>query len=715
LLDDFDNSHRGALMKSSIQRFFKDFSRFLLVLTGALLLAPGLAQAAGELTATPAAGTGWSGDVLRIQSSGTYTISMTTAGATTLTDSIVVDSGVTANITLNGVKIDVSSLPAVDRHLALDVAGATVNLTLTGVNVLTSGNNAGIRVPDGATLTITAASTGSLQATGGAAAGGSGYPGIGPGIATGSVTRDDDGGDIVINGGTVNAYGNGGGAGISTSTFYAYHTVGRGTVTINGGTVKAFGSGGGAGIGGNYDAPSGPIAITGGDVTAYGGDWGAGIGGGGRNPAEKITISGGTVYADARSASPKSGAAAGIGGGSFGESGDITILGTANVTAWGDCSDAYYGTGCGAGIGSGGDFGTATGHKAGIIMIDTRGGATVFANTSPRAATDSGGPSAFYGEGGSTSGGSSVTGQGINTVVSGDATPVAGNVSFSCTVGWQVSAAGQSYAWYVSTDSGATWSLSATTTSTFGPVAAVANNRYICAATAQNGSMTASGKVTVMSQPVKALMPGVPVITTPSLPDGTVGASYSQTLAATNPPITGWTVTSGTLPTGLTLDAASGKLSGTPTAAGTYTFSIKATNAAGDSDAVEYTVKIGAGGTAPVMIGTLPSGVVGTAYPSTAVTSTAGATCSLTSGALPPGLALASAGTITGTPTTAGSYSFAITCSNAVDDITQSYTMTIAPRNGKTTMSAPALNPWALALLAAALGLLAMGMTRRKA
>ena len=86
-----------------------------------------------------------------------------------------------------------------------------------------------------------------------------------------------------------------------------------------------------------------------------------------------------------------------------------------------------------------------------------------------------------------------------------------------------------------------------------------------------------------------------PTITTTSLPGGTVGTSYSQTLAATGiAPIT-WAITAGSLPSGLTLDTSSGAISGTPTAAGTFNFTVEATNAAGTMTR-DFSITIAAAG-----------------------------------------------------------------------------------------------------------------------
>ena len=89
------------------------------------------------------------------------------------------------------------------------------------------------------------------------------------------------------------------------------------------------------------------------------------------------------------------------------------------------------------------------------------------------------------------------------------------------------------------------------------------------------------------------------ITTTESLPDGEVGTVYSQTLTATGDPTITWNVTSGTLPAGLTLDTNTGTISGTPTTANTYSFTVTATNDSG-SDSKEYELTINAPQNIPV-------------------------------------------------------------------------------------------------------------------
>jgi hypothetical protein len=247
------------------------------------------AATAGSFTIEGGAGYNYSGNTLTITANGTYTIGMATPGATT-TDRIVVKSGLNnVNITLGGVSID---LYDVDDACAFDMDGATVNLTLQGVNTLKSGRyKAGIHVPEGSALTITAASAGTLNA--------SCYRNGGAGIG-GDIRRYGNCGTVTINGGTVNATGTvygsaiGGGVGGGLGG-YADNGGNGGTVIITGGVVNAMGNTGAASIGGSGGGTGANVTISGGVVNAVQDDYTGGWGIGGDNGVGTLTITGGSV------------------------------------------------------------------------------------------------------------------------------------------------------------------------------------------------------------------------------------------------------------------------------------------------------------------------------------------------------------------------------------------------------------------------------------
>jgi large repetitive protein len=86
--------------------------------------------------------------------------------------------------------------------------------------------------------------------------------------------------------------------------------------------------------------------------------------------------------------------------------------------------------------------------------------------------------------------------------------------------------------------------------------------------------MTVSRALSIVVKPAPL------VITTTSLPAAAGGQPYSATLAATGgtTPYT-WSLSSGSLPPGLTLNPSTGVISGTPDVAGTYTFTVAVTDA----------------------------------------------------------------------------------------------------------------------------------------
>ena len=166
-----------------------------------------------------------------------------------------------------------------------------------------------------------------------------------------------------------------------------------------------------------------------------------------------------------------------------------------------------------------------------------------------------------------------------------------------------------------------------------------------------NSAKSASASITITDAPVPLS------ISTISLPSGQINVVYSTTLAATGgtTPYT-WSLTSGTLPSGLSLNASTGAITGTPTVSVTstpLTFQAKDSSSPQQSKTVNLTLSI-APATLVISTTSLPSGQINVAY-STALAASGGTTpytWSLTSGTLPSGLSLnASTGAITGTPT----------------------------------------------------------------
>ena len=94
------------------------------------------------------------------------------------------------------------------------------------------------------------------------------------------------------------------------------------------------------------------------------------------------------------------------------------------------------------------------------------------------------------------------------------------------------------------------------------------------------GSVTITASVGGQSNTATITVHADLSVSTGSLTDGVVGTAYDQTLAATGGDGTyGWSITAGTLPGGLSLDAVSGKISGSPTTAGASAFTVQVASA----------------------------------------------------------------------------------------------------------------------------------------
>jgi hypothetical protein len=203
-------------------------------------------------------------------------------------------------------------------------------------------------------------------------------------------------------------------------------------------------------------------------------------------------------------------------------------------------------------------------------------------------------------------------------------------------------------------------------------------------ATDNCGATTDASFTLTVNCPVITLSPA-------TLPVGTIGAVYSQTLTASGgaSPYS-FSIIVGSLPPNLVLSG-SGVISGASTQSGTFNFTVQVTDASGCTVTQAYALVIGACPAITITPGTLPGGAVGVAYSQT-LTATGGTpphSFSLDAGSsLPPGLALSPGGAISGAPTTAGSFGFTVKVTDQNGCVsTKTYTVvicatiTISPSN----------------------------------
>ncbi|MCW2749614.1 MAG: Alpha-tubulin suppressor [Aeromicrobium sp.] len=194
-----------------------------------------------------------------------------------------------------------------------------------------------------------------------------------------------------------------------------------------------------------------------------------------------------------------------------------------------------------------------------------------------------------------------------------------------------------------------------------------------------NGTDTKNLSITILA--------ALPVITTTTLPSGTVGNAYTTTLLNQGNKTGTWAITAGSLPTGVTLNASTGVIGGTPGpgTANAYPITVTFTETSTSQTSLPKSLSLTiAAATEPVISTTsLPSGTVGTPYSATLATSgNKVGTWVRTGDSLPAGLSLAAGtGAITGTPTTpvTASMTFSFTQTSTGLTASTALSITIAP------------------------------------
>ncbi|MBL8113854.1 MAG: IPTL-CTERM sorting domain-containing protein [Acidobacteria bacterium] len=214
-----------------------------------------------------------------------------------------------------------------------------------------------------------------------------------------------------------------------------------------------------------------------------------------------------------------------------------------------------------------------------------------------------------------------------------------------------------------------------TATAFAGNVLALASITLTTGASLSGRALARNGAVTLDTNNAAVCPACSPIVVSPAaLPNGSVGTPYSQTISATGgaAPYT-FTLISGSLPPGLTLAPSTGLLSGTPTTTGSFTFTVRATDANNCFGSQVYTIVINAPACPTILVSpaTLPPAVAGSLYSQT-ITASGGTppyVFTITSGALPPGLTLVPSGPSTallsGTPTSSGAFSFTVTATDS--------------------------------------------------
>ena len=187
------------------------------------------------------------------------------------------------------------------------------------------------------------------------------------------------------------------------------------------------------------------------------------------------------------------------------------------------------------------------------------------------------------------------------------------------------------------------------------------------------------------------------LITSTTLPDATVAIPYSGQLTATGGPGSYfWTLSSGSLPVGLTLKGTTGLISGTPNSAGISTFSVTVTDSANSNVTASLNYILMTNVITMVTTSPLPTATEGVAFSQTFIATggTTPYTWSIPSDVIPKGLVLnQTSGILAGVPTVHGTYNLPVKVTAANDTTTSTFFLQINGSRSLLTVTTIALIP----------------------
>ncbi len=228
-------------------------------------------------------------------------------------------------------------------------------------------------------------------------------------------------------------------------------------------------------------------------------------------------------------------------------------------------------------------------------------------------------------------------------------------------------------------------SIVAATGAITGTPTAVGTTSVLLGATNGTGTGNATLTITVAAAGVAPVISNNPLNAA-----GTVGTPFGFTITASGSPTS---YSASPLPAGLSIVAATGAITGTPSAVGTTAVLLGATNSSGTGSAT-LTITVAGAGSSPIITNNQPNAAATVGAPFGYTIAASGSPTSYSASGLPPGLTLDTlTGVISGTPSGAGVYIATLGANNASGTGIITLVITVAPTTTAPVITSPTTAP----------------------